>query len=582
MKKRITTLCLLLAAALLCPTVSGAAASPADNTQSEVYAAVDLTGGESLLVTGAPDGSLMRAADDYELFAQEEPVLSVEHLRGAAGDPDAAYFSVDFTLPDSEVEVFLTGLTAENVEEVQQTILDSFVRGEDFSMTDIAFIDAEKTDSRRDGDDVLCWAASAANMLVYTGWAAQAGFESEDDVFEAFIRSYEDTGGNPYYAMAWFFNGAALGRNFGLENARITDYPRSGAYLTDFAFDQYTGTGDFYVDDMDTIVSLLRAGHAVGLGVDVMKDNSSAGAHAITLWGYAIDNSLPATDPARYLCMFVTDSDSDELTDADRRSSPNVLHVLTLTKKYNYYDFTFATGQSGRSIFYVSLAPCRADAPRETDPAATKNKRTTPDLTIDSVYLTDTNRTKEQTSLFERGTKVYYGCSIVNSADKAYTGSFYLQATITAADGTVKYRSAPVKIGSANRMDVSGSFSQEEFLLAPRLGEGDYTLTLTVNPDHTASGAAAEAYYCNNSRCVPLKVRGSYLLGDFDGSGAIDILDATAIQRQLAGIEDYGARGVLRGCLSGDELSILDATAIQRCLAGLEPDSPIGSKRLYP
>ncbi len=62
----------------------------------------------------------------------------------------------------------------------------------------------------------------------------------------------------------------------------------------------------------------------------------------------------------------------------------------------------------------------------------------------------------------------------------------------------------------------------------------------------------------------------SGLIGDADGDSAITILDATAIQRHLAALEQLDASAVTRAkVLKNETLSILDATAIQRYLAGL-------------
>lgn len=65
--------------------------------------------------------------------------------------------------------------------------------------------------------------------------------------------------------------------------------------------------------------------------------------------------------------------------------------------------------------------------------------------------------------------------------------------------------------------------------------------------------------------------RYEYLLGDADGSGEIEIVDATLVQRVLAEIaEDTDGRIVLRSALSPDSPEISDATAIQRYLADMD------------
>ena len=97
-------------------------------------------------------------------------------------------------LPDSSEEVYLTGLSAANVEEIQQAVLDSYIGGKPMYLNNLHFIDAEKTKAG-DNDDNLCWAASCSNLLTYTGWAQQAGFQTEDEVFDLYVSSFTNNGG---------------------------------------------------------------------------------------------------------------------------------------------------------------------------------------------------------------------------------------------------------------------------------------------------------------------------------------------------------------------------------------------------
>ena len=64
--------------------------------------------------------------------------------------------------------------------------------------------------------------------------------------------------------------------------------------------------------------------------------------------------------------------------------------------------------------------------------------------------------------------------------------------------------------------------------------------------------------------------RSGWIMGDYNNDGAVTIMDATRIQRALAGliVPDEGSLIRCR-VLGGDTLSILDATCIQRYLAAL-------------
>lgn len=70
--------------------------------------------------------------------------------------------------------------------------------------------------------------------------------------------------------------------------------------------------------------------------------------------------------------------------------------------------------------------------------------------------------------------------------------------------------------------------------------------------------------------------RYSYLRGDSDGNGKINILDATLIQRVIADIQsDDDGMIALRAALSGDTLDIIDVTCLQRYIAQMPTPYPI-------
>ena len=581
MKKVLSFLCVILAAAML--STAAFSALTVSLPQEEVYAVLELVDGDELIVRDAPGEALMDAADAYELYVEDTAVLSVDHLLTGAGGAAQApqFYSVNFIIPGTQNEVFLTGLRAENVEEIQQRLIDNYVSGQNFDLTDLAFIDTEKT-RNEDNDDDMCWAASASDMLTYTGWTAQAGFGDEDDVFEAFIDAFENGGGHQFYAISWFFNGALLHDNSGNYGARALDYPNSGGYLKDYAFDRFVTMDSFTSGAPDRVAALLREGCAVGIGAylyyDGVYDNSG---HAMTVWGFITDNSLPADDPARYLSIFITDSDSDELADADRRDAPDVMSVYALDVYEGYYWFDFDAHYSAMITDYFALAPYSADTARETDPDATKDKVNRPDLAIGECYVTDNGQTLEQKTLFESGTAVSVAYQVSNFSDHAYNGYLYTSVTLTRDDGTAIYdhyaRTFNVQSGISTRGVVT-----IPFLSTGNLEEGDYTLTCSVNTDHGAVNAAAEGYYCNNTKSVWFRVRDSYLLGDFDGNGEITILDATKIQRYLAGFSvDPDEKALQRGDVNGTGLNILGATVIQRYLASFTTTCPVGEKQLY-
>ena len=113
------------------------------------------------------------------------------------------YYTAEFNM-DSSREAFITGLTSRNLLQVQTELITAKLEYRYFNITNIDFIDTEKTGS---SDSMLCWAASCADILQYTGWGSAAGFSDADDIFEAYIRAFDDVGDNAYYGWQWFFSG---------------------------------------------------------------------------------------------------------------------------------------------------------------------------------------------------------------------------------------------------------------------------------------------------------------------------------------------------------------------------------------
>lgn len=83
---------------------------------------------------------------------------------------------------------------------------------------------------------------------------------------------------------------------------------------------------------------------------------------------------------------------------------------------------------------------------------------------------------------------------------------------------------------------------------------------------------------------VPFSASSSFtgIVGDADHDGKITILDATRVQRTLAGLyDDADGMTALLGDSNGNGLDILDATRIQRHLAGFTVDYPVGQPKEY-
>jgi hypothetical protein len=154
------------------------------------------------------------------------------------------------------------------------------------------WFDVEK-DSVNTEDDLLCWAASAANILAWSGW--DAGFANEDDIFDFLeVETPIDAGGWQNEAWNFWFTGTQAGGHFG--GSSHTGFYTTAEYNA--ALDQ-DWTNDSIA--LDIARGWLEDDYGVGLAI------LNGCYHAITLWGIDIDDTT-----GDYLGVWVTDSDSNK------------------------------------------------------------------------------------------------------------------------------------------------------------------------------------------------------------------------------------------------------------------------------
>ena len=164
---------------------------------------------------------------------------------------------------------------------------DEFIPGagaEDFTAQDYAldfrmwehnekpFADADKIGV---GDRNMCWAASAANMLTWAGWAAD-----EDDAFDIFRVHFEDKPGYVYDALSYFFANYEAGVSATMVLVRET---RSHMLL-------------------DFIVSAVHEGKGAAIKIN---DPGKESGHFLTIYGYRY-----FADEDNFI-LYYTDSDDD-------------------------------------------------------------------------------------------------------------------------------------------------------------------------------------------------------------------------------------------------------------------------------
>jgi hypothetical protein len=145
----------------------------------------------------------------------------------------------------------LTGGAADNVDtEIPDAGPEDYHSGHEtvFRMWQEYASDWTDADKSGNGDSKLCWAAAAANLIAWGGWA-----EDEDDVFVIFKDEFKDEPGYIYAALKYYFN------SIGLNAIEFTVRETSSQLINDF------------------IISALHDGRGVAIQ---LKD------HYLTIWGY--------------------------------------------------------------------------------------------------------------------------------------------------------------------------------------------------------------------------------------------------------------------------------------------------------
>jgi len=180
--------------------------------------------------------------------------------------------------------------------------------------------DAEK-DSTSSEDDLLCWAATASNMLEWAGWGYAGGMTNADEFLDYFEAHWTDEGGLPKYAIEWWLNGT----NGKQGDAGWSQVDVAGAnFYPDFDYTDYYEFDSDPANVMDHIDDWTAAGYAMGLSL-----RGGGLAHEVTCWGYNYDPGETPGDPDYYLGVWITDSDDNKGV-ADGHTAPNDLHYYAI------------------------------------------------------------------------------------------------------------------------------------------------------------------------------------------------------------------------------------------------------------
>lgn len=223
-----------------------------------------------------------------------------------------------------------------------------------------------------DGDNDLCWAASASNLVAWwqDKYQTPAGVPNDIDSIWATYKNAatDDTGGDTHAAVQWWLTGVYVPTSdeeadrsmfkqdstsvlpafegyyyeeYGEKMARWPNYEleRWEYPLRNFLCMDYRNTFT-----SDNIVSLVLQGCGVGIGL--AQDNNSKFGHAITLWGLEYDSSTNAISR-----MWLTDSD-----DAQYNFNQDGLFAVDVTTRDDklYIDTPYSDWYTEDENVYIS------------------------------------------------------------------------------------------------------------------------------------------------------------------------------------------------------------------------------------
>lgn len=226
---------------------------------------------------------------------------------------------------------------------------------------DHGWLDYEKNPGEKDGDDNLCWAASASCIIDYWQglYVTSSSIPSGSAIWKRFKEVSEDQGGNQIYAIQWWLGGDYEGmtlKDDDTTNDRAaysddstdlpiqTDLNTFSGYYWDAIPDTYPGSittspqaahmQDFLWFEIgykaDFATALIERINSAPIGLCILDTENELG-HAITLWGVEYENDTISK-------VWITDSDDYEHTLQSFETGTVTTTDGTFIKLENYSD----------------------------------------------------------------------------------------------------------------------------------------------------------------------------------------------------------------------------------------------------
>ena len=372
--------------------------------------------------------------------------------------------------------------------------LDAAPTGTSYMLTDHwggSWSDAEKSPTNNE-DDLMCWAAAAANILEWTGWGNATGMADSDEMFAYLQDHWTDEGSLMEYGWGWWFDG--INDSEGWTDWSQVDVPGGGFYLTE----SFWGVFHKQINDFKALSAIdqyFHSGYGVALGT-----YGPNGSHSLTCWGYNYDPS----NPTDYKGIWVTDSDDDKYTS----DPPDELHyyeVVYDSSEWHLQDY------HGSNDWYIGTVQALAKAPWSLPGDANS------DGTVD-----------------QADAKIVSDNWLMQTGASWTTGDFNNDGRVDDIDSTIMganwQTSFPADISSsvATEQDVKTRVTAPEVLSAAANGDGTEPWALQYDLDHSGKIDLGDlAFFASVYREKPgVTTKNPYsYAADFDRSGTVDMDD---------------------------------------------------------
>ena len=232
------------------------------------------------------------------ILDQEQPadMCRYEYTADYSDSKSGKICAVSFSDNGHSYEMCISGIAEEFTDDQINTLIGAFLSETPATIVSDDLIDAEKfsiymhggvgnwvfsdddfrqADHDDWGDNSMCWAGSASDMLWNTGWAQLAtqknpdlAINSVDDLFTYYCSNFPNRAAlNAYDAVDWFLDGGYAGLSPGIVPGNLPEYDTA-----DYAKSVSIADGDSIENGVE-LIRAIKEGGTVGLAVDFSHDS---------------------------------------------------------------------------------------------------------------------------------------------------------------------------------------------------------------------------------------------------------------------------------------------------------------------